>query len=90
MILAGLIVRQGAKSLNSYDMKQSTINARRCEFRRAILAAGIDAGADFFTLPASDLARLADLAKSFHYRRPASFPGCLARAFFYSAQMAKF
>ena len=70
-------------------MKQSTINARRLEFRRAILAAGIDAGADFFTLPASDLAKLAGLAKVFHYRRPAGYPGSLARAFFYSAQMAK-
>ena len=70
-------------------MNNSKINARRLEFRRAIVAAGIDAGADFFTLPASDLAKLADLARAFKYRRPAGFPGSLARAFFYSAQAAK-
>ena len=64
-------------------------NDRRRAFAAAITAAGIDLNANFFVLSFSDVAKLHELAKTFKYRRPASFPGSLARAFFYSAQMAK-
>lgn len=70
-------------------MKQSKTNERRRAFLAAIEAAGIDTNTDFFALSFSDLATLATLAKNFKYRKPASFPGSLARAFYYSALMAK-
>ena len=70
-------------------MKQSNTNNRRRAFKAAILAAGINPETDFFTLSFDDLATLARLAKDFKYRKPASFPGSLARAFYYSALMAK-
>ena len=70
-------------------MKDSAINARRREFRAAVLAAGIDINTDFFALPLAAVSTLHDLAKVFKYRRPAGYPGSLARAFYYSAQRAK-
>lgn len=70
-------------------MKQTTTNNRRRAFLAAIEAAGIDTNKDFYTLSFSDLAILADLARAFKYRKPASFPGSLSRAFYYSALMAK-
>ena len=70
-------------------MKQNTINARRLSFRGAILAAGIDIDTDFFVLSMDEISKIHDLAKVFKYRRPAGFPGSLARAFYYSAQRAK-
>lgn len=68
---------------------QSKINARRAQFAAAIIAAGIDLNTDFFRLSLSDVSKLADLAKDLKYRKPANYPGCLARAFYYSAQKAK-
>ena len=70
-------------------MKQSSINARRPQFRAAILAAGIDLDTDFFALSTDEISKVHDLAKVFKYRRPAGYPGSLARAFYYSAQRAK-
>ena len=70
-------------------MKQTTTNNRRRAFRAAIEAAGIDMNTDFFALSFSDIAALDNLARVYRYRRPASFPGSTARAFFYSAQRAK-
>ncbi len=67
----------------------STINNRRHAFLAAIEAAGINTNTDFFALSFSDLATLAELAKVYKYRKPASFPGSTARAFYYSALMAK-
>lgn len=70
-------------------MKQSTIAARRAAFAAAVLAAGIDLNTDFHALPLAAVSTLHDLAKQFNYRRPAGYPGSLARAFYYSAQRAK-
>lgn len=67
----------------------ANLNSRRAAFAAAIIAAGIDLNTDFFALPLSDLSKLAGLARSFNYRRPAGYPGSLARAFYYSAQRAK-
>lgn len=68
---------------------QSKVNTRRAQFAAAIIAAGIDLNTDFFTLPHADLVKLADLTKVLKYKKPANYPGCLARAFYYSAQKAK-
>lgn len=68
---------------------KNSVNNRRRSFKAAIIAAGIDTNKDFYTLSFSDLAILADLARAFKYRKSASFPGSLARAFYYSALMAK-
>ena len=68
---------------------QHNLSARRAAFAAAIVAAGIDLNTDFYALPLSSLSILADLARAFNYRRPAGYPGCLARAFYYSAQRAK-
>lgn len=68
---------------------KTTVNNRRAQFAAAIINAGIEINTDFFRLPACDLVKLADLAKVFKYKKPANYPGCLARAFYYSAQKAK-
>lgn len=68
---------------------KTTVNNRRAQFAAAIIEAGIDINADFFALSHTDLTKLADLAKVFKYKKPAGYPGCLARAFYYSAQKAK-
>ena len=70
-------------------MKQSKINNRRRAFKDAIIAAGINPETEFFALSFGEIATLHDLAESFNFRKSASFPGSLARAFYYSALMAK-
>lgn len=68
---------------------KANLNDRRREYKRAIIAAGINPETDFFVLSSSDLVILSDLARLFKYRRPANYPGSTARAFYYSAQAAK-
>lgn len=68
---------------------KNSVNNRRRAFKAAIIAAGINPETDFFALSFSEIATLHDLAKSFKYRKSESFPGSLARAFYYSALMAK-
>ena len=67
---------------------RTKVNERRAQFAAAIIEAGIDLNTDFFALPHTDLTKLADLAKVFKYKKPANYPGCLARAFYYTAQRA--
>ena len=67
---------------------KTTVNNRRAQFAAAIIEAGIDLNTDFFRLSHADLVKLADLAKVFKYKKPANYPGCIARAFYYTAQRA--